>query len=245
MENQLDFFDNFISHRGFDKFKKEFSSTYISPQNLEWIAEIVYDNVIEAKIITYTSEFYGEFGEDGAQPLVIFPEHLSEKINQEMVITLEKIDSFYKNLTHEQIRTHSDFLLKKAEKLLRQLSVYNEANKYPSISSALIFIKHFLLNDDDVADNVNNLNTINQDKKEVKLEKQNLLRLVGEAKIDIVVKLLLEYGVNGINADILLLTSRWHIVQRDFKNGILERDNYDLENNKIIQTLISFIKDLD
>jgi Effector-associated domain 11 len=245
MENHFEFFDNFISHRGFDKFKKDFTSTHVEADALYWIEKVEYDEEHEMRIITYTSDYYIEFQYDKIETVSIFSEFLQEKINEETIKFTTSIEKIVNTLSENQAKSFLEQLLKKTEKLLRQLSVYREANCYHSILSALNFIKEFLIDDISENDKILIQANLNTQTNKSKIDKQNLLKLIGEANFDVVVKQLLEYGVKEFDEDIILLSSRWHLVQEHFKQNIIQRNDYELESNKIVIGLMSLVKKLE
>jgi Effector-associated domain 11 len=242
MKNQLIFFEEFISHRGFDSFKKEFTSTHIPMEDLQWIKKIEYHDLEEIRVVTYTDDFWMEFQYEDISAVRVFSDDLKDKINIETKNCIKNIDDFLNSLSIDDAKLESILLLKKTEKLLRQLSNYNEAYRYTSIREALIFIKHFLIIDSE--DDLVVLKEEKTNSKSDKTKKNSWLKLIAEAKIKELVDELVEFGIEKHEDDLLLISNRWYTLQNDVQNGVIKRDDYDLENNKITKSLISFVREL-
>ena len=75
--------------------------------------------------------------------------------------------------------------------------------------------------------------------------KKQLLKLIAESKIDELFKSLTESEILMDHDNIIMLSSRWNKISQDSNKGILDRDTYDLESNKIIKSLVEFVKSLD
>ena len=73
--------------------------------------------------------------------------------------------------------------------------------------------------------------------------KRNWIKSISKAEIEKVVDEIIEYGVENEN-DIIALSSRWHSLKTKYNKGIMKEDDFNIENNKIVNSLLDFIKNL-
>jgi hypothetical protein len=100
-------------------------------------------------------------------------------------------------------------------------------------------------------------NQINNSKKEAIEEPKNVviqasnnkkqfwIKAIAKADIHKVVDELIDFGIENDLDQFLILSNRWHSMQNDFHKGIMKRDDFELENNKIVQALLNFVKNIE
>ncbi len=76
-------------------------------------------------------------------------------------------------------------------------------------------------------------------------KKKNWLKFISKAQIEKVVDELIDLGVEDSSNMLVGLSSRWHTLQNDYHKGVLKREEYEIENNKIVHALSNFVKNLE
>jgi len=91
-------------------------------------------------------------------------------------------------------------------------------------------------------------NVIAEIKKKENPNFQNLRRSISQGQTETALRLLMEY-VKGRNDDlynnVLLISSRFNRISKDNILGIISRENYAMENNQIVYSILEIIKILE
>lgn len=86
-----------------------------------------------------------------------------------------------------------------------------------------------------------------QEAKQLSFEekKKNWIKYIAKAEVQKVVDELIDFGIENDLDQFLILSNRWHSMQSDFHKGIMKRDDFELENNKIVHSLLNFVKNIE
>jgi Effector-associated domain 11 len=204
---------------------------------LGWLDKYEIDKINETVTLYYTGKGYEEFYSEMVVVLT-FEKTLEDIILNEKSRLVGSIEETLWTLSKTDF---IDYLIKIKNELRFikiHLEKYEEAKKLAFIEKIITEISEYI--DNKFGKNYEFLNSFTQPTNNV--NKKQLITLIAESKIDELFTELSNLGLFMDNIEILLLSSRWNNIRQDLSKGILERDKYDLEANKIIKTLAEFIK---
>ena len=77
-------------------------------------------------------------------------------------------------------------------------------------------------------------------------EKKKLwIKYIAKSEIQKVVDELIDFGIEKGFDEFLILSNRWYSIQNDFHKGVIKREDFDLENNRIVQSLLNFVRNIE
>jgi Effector-associated domain 11 len=208
-------------------------------KNLGWLEKYEIDKTKETITFYYTGLGYDEFYTEMIQVLT-FEKSLEGIVLNERKSLVESIENYL------WVSSKTDFIsyLDKVKNEIRFINIhleqYEEAKNLVFIEKTLNEITEYI--DTKFGNNYQYLQ--NKSVITIRQEKKIWLKLVAEDKIKELVDELIEFGIEKGEDDLLLISNRWYALQKDVQNGIIKRDDYDLENNKITKSLISFVREL-
>ena len=175
------------------------------------------------------------------EPLMLtFKDWITRDINKDKVILRKDIEKLSWELNQLEFIAFLDKIKNEIRYINIHLEQYEDAKKLIFIEKTLTEISDYI--DTKFGKSYEYLQ--NKPILKIKQEKKLWLKLVAEAKIKELVDELVEFGIENEENDFILISNRWYALQRDFQNGIIKRDDYDLENNKVTKSLINFVRDL-
>lgn len=243
MENPIKFFNNYILKKGFDLDYDSFGSVTYDNHYIDcnlgsatwcfyhdWIEKYEYDkNSMTIKVTFKSSSPYGDCTETET-----FQEYIESTIKKESENSINIIDKKFFELNENSFNSWIKSTKKEIHFLLDNLKTYKEANKFECIKKGLF----------EVLNHIDNKYPFEQKPKNVHdfVSKWKILIATGE--YELLCKELTDYSLSEGDNDLLMQVSRLSKLEKDYKVGILKRNEYDLESNRIINSILSFIQKL-
>ncbi len=182
-----------------------------------------------------------------------FRKYIFDKIWGEYDELISDIDSSYWKYKKtefedflEKIQLHIDFIKKKTGDYFSKYLDENKTNEsFEYITNQIFYLVEDIKKHLDDKYSLKPVVDSKIEHSKIDTSKKQLLKLIAESKIDELFKSLTESEILMDHDNIIMLSSRWNKISRDVNKGILDRDKYDLEFNKIIKSLVEFVKSLD
>ncbi len=258
MQRHLRFTYNIMLYQSLESVKESFLSEHstINPILKECVnglfinEKIIVDKENETLTIYQNKEYLGMFeGKVGRNCYNLsFEKYITDKICKEYDLLIQEIDDLNWKLKKEEL---SDYISKIRSEVIfiksrldKYWDEYFEKNlNSQSTEIILDTIEVILEKITEHLDEKYNLKIISNVKTNI--DKENLLKLVAESKIDELFKVLFEFEGIKENIEVILLSSRWNKYKQHLREGTWDRESSNLDFSNIIKSLTELIIGMD